>query len=34
MILTIMGNSICLALTDYSDENNDSEWNKRLDYID
>jgi hypothetical protein len=29
-----MGNSICLALTDYSDENNDSEWNKRLDYID
>jgi hypothetical protein len=29
-----MANSICLALTDYSDDNNLTIWNKRLDTID
>jgi voltage-dependent calcium channel L type alpha-1D len=30
MILSIIGNSICLALTDYSDEDNLTIWNQRL----
>ena len=27
MVLSIIGNSIILALADYSDENNATEWN-------
>jgi len=34
MILSILGNSICLAMTDYTDPDNLSEWNKKLDKAD
>ena len=34
MILTIFGNSLCLALNDYQDEDNQTEWNKTLQKID
>lgn len=34
MILSIIGNSACLAMTDYSDENNSTEWNQILDRAD
>jgi hypothetical protein len=34
MVLSIIGNSIVLALGDYSDDDNLTEWNQRLDKID
>jgi hypothetical protein len=34
MILTIFGNSLCLALNDYQDEEIQTEWNKTLQKID
>jgi hypothetical protein len=34
MILSIIGNSICLALTDYNDDTNQTEWNQKLDLAD
>ncbi len=34
MILSIFGNSILLAITDYTDDSNNSEWNNWLDKID
>lgn len=34
MILSIAGNSICLAMNDYSDEENITRWNQRLDHVD
>lgn len=34
MILTIFGNSLCLALTDYQDEDTQTQWNKTLQKID
>lgn len=34
MILSIFGNSVCLALTDYTDDNNLTEWNQNLDTVD
>lgn len=34
MIASIAGNSVCLALTDYTDDNNVTEWNQVLDKVD
>ena len=34
MILSIIGNSICLAMTDYNDDENRTKWNQRLDLAD
>lgn len=34
MILSIFGNSVCLALTDYTDDNNLTEWNQNLNTVD
>ena len=34
MILSIAGNSILLAITDYTDDDNLTEWNKVLDKVD
>jgi hypothetical protein len=34
MVLSIIGNSIVLALADYTDEDNLTEWNQKLDLAD
>lgn len=34
MILSILGNSICLAMNDFEDDNNLTLWNQRLDVAD
>ncbi len=34
MILCIIGNSICLAITDYNDDENKTKWNITLDHVD
>jgi hypothetical protein len=34
MILSILGNSVCLALNDYTDDNNETGWNQNLNKID
>lgn len=34
MILSIAGNSVCLAITDYSDPDNLTLWNQKLDKVD
>ncbi len=34
MIISIVGNSICLAMTDYNDEENKTDWNKKLEKAD
>ena len=34
MLFSILGNSICLALFDYSDDQNKSAWNQTLDKVD
>jgi len=34
MILSILGNSVCLAITDYADDNNETEWNQVLNQVD